>query len=221
MRQRSAVATLSEDRDGFKFRSGHVALDLAATLAARHKSAPRELLSTAADLDRWLGASRLVTSPIAVAQEADLGAARALREAIYRSALACLAGRPFRGSDRALLNEWTGRPLPTLRLGSAPGMAGRSPAPTAVSSALAAIARAAVELLSGSDSARIRNCAGCSILFVDASRAGRRRWCSMAACGNKDKVAAHRRRIADERGPTLRAGPSSARKRGTRKGIRR
>ena len=31
-------------------------------------------------------------------------------------------------------------------------------------------------------------------LFLDTSRAGRRRWCSMATCGNRQKVAAYRRR---------------------------
>jgi hypothetical protein len=34
----------------------------------------------------------------------------------------------------------------------------------------------------------------CSLLFVDTSRSGRRRWCSMERCGNRAKVAAHRRR---------------------------
>ncbi|MGP6158771.1 MAG: CGNR zinc finger domain-containing protein [Vulcanimicrobiaceae bacterium] len=39
----------------------------------------------------------------------------------------------------------------------------------------------------------VRKCAneGCSLFFYDTSRTGRRRWCSMAACGNRAKVAAH------------------------------
>jgi predicted RNA-binding Zn ribbon-like protein len=36
---------------------------------------------------------------------------------------------------------------------------------------------------------RLRLCAGtdCAWLFVDRSKAGRRRWCDMAVCGNKAK----------------------------------
>jgi predicted RNA-binding Zn ribbon-like protein len=32
------------------------------------------------------------------------------------------------------------------------------------------------------------------VLFVDTSRKGDRRWCSMSACGNKAKVAGFRKR---------------------------
>ncbi|HEY0539942.1 MAG TPA: CGNR zinc finger domain-containing protein [Actinoallomurus sp.] len=43
---------------------------------------------------------------------------------------------------------------------------------------------------------RIRECAhpDCSRFYLDASHAGRRRWCGMAACGNRSKSAAYRRR---------------------------
>ncbi|WP_349253965.1 CGNR zinc finger domain-containing protein [Streptomyces sp. BPTC-684] len=36
------------------------------------------------------------------------------------------------------------------------------------------------------------------LLFVDASRPGRRRWCSSKACGGKERAAAYRRRKRDE-----------------------
>lgn len=35
---------------------------------------------------------------------------------------------------------------------------------------------------------------GCDTWFVDTSKGGRRRWCSMAACGNRAKATRHRRR---------------------------
>jgi predicted RNA-binding Zn ribbon-like protein len=43
---------------------------------------------------------------------------------------------------------------------------------------------------------RIRVCASdtCSARFYDRSPAGGRRWCSMQACGNLDKVRRHRAR---------------------------
>ena len=48
----------------------------------------------------------------------------------------------------------------------------------------------------------IRRCANprCHLYFRDPSRTRRRRWCSMAVCGNRMKVAAHLRRHG-RRGP--------------------
>lgn len=35
---------------------------------------------------------------------------------------------------------------------------------------------------------------GCTLMFVDHTREKKRRWCSMAVCGNRAKAAAHRER---------------------------
>jgi predicted RNA-binding Zn ribbon-like protein len=61
---------------------------------------------------------------------------------------------------------------------------------------LAAIARSAAELLVEGPHAPIRRCANaaCRLFFYDDSRTHRRRWCSMAVCGNRHKVAAFLRR---------------------------
>jgi len=65
---------------------------------------------------------------------------------------------------------------------------------------LAPIARAAADLVIATDPARVRRCAShpCSRWFVDTSKGGRRRWCSMATCGNRAKAAKHRQRLAAE-----------------------
>ncbi len=57
---------------------------------------------------------------------------------------------------------------------------------------LAAVARSAAELLVEGPEAPIRRCANpkCRLFFYDDSRTHRRRWCSMAVCGNRHKVAA-------------------------------
>jgi predicted RNA-binding Zn ribbon-like protein len=57
-----------------------------------------------------------------------------------------------------------------------------------------AAARAAADFLTGPDLGRVKACPGhdCGWLFVD--RRGRRRWCSMSACGNRAKVRAHAQR---------------------------
>jgi predicted RNA-binding Zn ribbon-like protein len=66
---------------------------------------------------------------------------------------------------------------------------------------LAAIARSAAELLVEGPHARIRRCANpsCRLFFCDDSRTHRRRWCSMARCGNRHKVAAFLRRRSSRR----------------------
>ena len=62
--------------------------------------------------------------------------------------------------------------------------------------ALAPIARSAADLIAQGRGALVRKCANprCVLYFRDTSRTRRRRWCSMAVCGNRMKVAAHTHR---------------------------
>jgi predicted RNA-binding Zn ribbon-like protein len=62
------------------------------------------------------------------------------------------------------------------------------------------IARVLVE----EDFTHIKACEGhsCTLMFVDRTRARRRRWCSMGVCGNRAKVSAHRTRKSSRGGPT-------------------
>ena len=53
------------------------------------------------------------------------------------------------------------------------------------------IALAAHDLLMSDAVERVRNCERCSWLFLDKGRGKPRRWCSMAACGNRAKAARH------------------------------
>ncbi|WP_146058342.1 CGNR zinc finger domain-containing protein, partial [Streptomyces sp. SM9] len=43
--------------------------------------------------------------------------------------------------------------------------------------------------------ALLRRCAGqdCPLVYLDTSRGRRRRWCSGETCGNRERVARHRR----------------------------
>jgi predicted RNA-binding Zn ribbon-like protein len=53
---------------------------------------------------------------------------------------------------------------------------------------VAAVARSAADLLTSADLTAVGRCPGeqCGWLFLDPS--GRRRWCTMAVCGNRAKV---------------------------------
>jgi predicted RNA-binding Zn ribbon-like protein len=67
---------------------------------------------------------------------------------------------------------------------------------------LAAVARSAAELIAEGPSARLRACSNpaCGLFFYDNSRTRRRRWCSMARCGNRHKVRTFSRRHSTSHG---------------------
>jgi predicted RNA-binding Zn ribbon-like protein len=53
------------------------------------------------------------------------------------------------------------------------------------------------QLIGAEDFAAVKACEGpvCTLLFADHTRGRKRRWCSMANCGNRAKQAAHRHRL--------------------------
>ncbi|TMI77299.1 MAG: hypothetical protein E6H05_00485 [Bacillati bacterium ANGP1] len=62
---------------------------------------------------------------------------------------------------------------------------------------------AASELLTSADVRRVRQCQsddGCGWLFIDRSKNGTRRWCSMSVCGNRAKARRHYERTKVSRG---------------------
>lgn len=63
------------------------------------------------------------------------------------------------------------------------------------------IAEAIADLICDADFRLIRMCEGtaCTLTFLDRTKAHARRWCSMASCGNRAKVAAHRARAGGKR----------------------
>ncbi len=116
----------------------------------------------------------------------------ALREALYRIfSAAALSGLP-NSSDVDLLNAVVRDAFRHLRLAPADGGFAWQweDARPALELPLWRVARSAADLLASSDLARVHECAGdnCDWLFLDASRNRSRRWCDMAACGNRAKA---------------------------------
>ncbi|HWD81706.1 MAG TPA: CGNR zinc finger domain-containing protein, partial [Kribbella sp.] len=114
------------------------------------------------------------------------GMAIELREALYR-----LFSGTGVAADVEVVNRWSSRRLAGPRL--TPDLALEHASPQATD-LLSTLARDAVDLLTGPYAGRIRACAAddCSLLFVDTSRPGTRRWCSMSMCGARAKMAAYR-----------------------------
>lgn len=178
----------------FHFETGRLCLNFTATLAERHGTS-FDRWHSPGDLARWCAEAGLL-APARITDK-DLAKARELREAIYRLVQARAGGKLTRPVDVALVNNWAAQPVAAPMLdgkGTSITHAARDP----LAANLSAIARDAIDLVAGPDLARLRECAehSCSVLFVDLSRPGKRRWCSMNRCGNKMKKAAFRQRQA-------------------------
>jgi predicted RNA-binding Zn ribbon-like protein len=186
---------LSPEELRFLFVAGRSSLDFVATVGERWRRSFDRLLSPK-DLARWFIDAGLLSTPPRVTVK-QLGEARSLREAIYRCSKAAMARTRFPLSDVRLINDWASGPLSAPRLGTSPGEQSWD-LPDPVRSSLGVLARDAVDLFGGSDAWRIRTCEApdCALIFVDNSRGGRRRWCSMSMCGNRVKCSAYRRRKA-------------------------
>lgn len=63
----------------------------------------------------------------------------------------------------------------------------------------AAVALSVLALMDREKRSRIRICANCGWLFLDASRNGSRLWCDMTVCGNRQKAKRHYRRQREQR----------------------
>lgn len=129
---------------------------------------------------------------------AEVAAARALRDALWRLAEAHVSALPPGPDDLAAVNDAAAHPPLTARLtaeGERAWVAGATG-----TGLLSTVARDAVELFTGAYAHRIRTCGAddCRLLFVDTSRPGKRRWCSMERCGNRHKVRAHRARLTTD-----------------------
>ncbi|MFI7383060.1 CGNR zinc finger domain-containing protein [Streptomyces sp. NPDC049813] len=179
-----------------RFDSGRLCLDLVAT------AHPDERLTSPERLRAWLVGAGLVPGPAALpaCTGAWLAAFRELRGHIGQSVRGELAGRPAPAAlDRVNLLARTAPPAPrAVRAGDGALVRSLHEEP-GCPALLAAVARDVVDLLTD-PAARgcLRQCAGdnCPIIYLDTSRGRRRRWCSSEICGNRERVARHRRRAA-------------------------
>ena len=136
--------------------------------------------------------------------------ARALREAIDSAVTAIVTSGRVPDQAVRCVNEWIaaepGRPVLRMADGLPLLSAPRARTPRG---ALSLIAADAADLLGTGVRERLRICPGpgCGGRFLDDSPAGRRRWCSMAVCGNRSKAAAHRQAARAAAGAAERRAP--------------
>ncbi|TSB06345.1 hypothetical protein FNJ62_31355, partial [Streptomyces benahoarensis] len=188
--------------EGLRFDCGRICLDLLAT-----SGPPGELLTGPGQLRSWLTGSGTVPPDTALDGVNGRWVARfrGLREVVRRVLHAELSGGEA-VIDLDLLNATAaaaGPPAVEAVRGPDGALAPRLARPADRAALLAAVARDAVDLLTDHATRdRLRRCEGarCRLLFLDTSRGRRRRWCSSGVCGNRERVARHRKRAADRGG---------------------
>jgi predicted RNA-binding Zn ribbon-like protein len=127
--------------------------------------------------------------PLATPSAAEARDALRLRDAIYELLTAAIGPgvAACRTPARDRVNRAAQAPVPVPRLTSQGEL--RWYADDPLSALLALVARDALDLVASPLVSRVHRCADptCAALFLDASRPGARRWCSMAGCGNQAK----------------------------------
>ena len=199
-----------------KLLGGHPALDFVNTVGGRPQTAEAtgtrvrdDKLVSYADLVAFAVHGKLLEEPAArpllrgaltrpAAARAMLHRAVVFREALYRTLRALMRRRPPEPPDLEVLNA----EIRALRgqealVARGTNLSWESRArTTALEAPLLPVLRAAAELVTSSELESLGLCGGedCGWLFLDRSRNGRRRWCSMEDCGNLDKVRRFRQR---------------------------
>jgi predicted RNA-binding Zn ribbon-like protein len=184
-------------------------LAFANTLSWRGSHAPTEALGGLTDLLDWLAEAGQRPSTAwsdAAKWSSDhpqraaqlFAQAVALREAIFRCCFAVASGDAARDADLDALTRALAVAPPRRRLVRDAGLYAWAGGEGALSAPLllAPILWSAADLLTHADQLRVRHCANdkCLWLFIDRSKAGARRWCDMAACGNRAKAQRHYRK---------------------------
>jgi predicted RNA-binding Zn ribbon-like protein len=161
-------------------------LDFTNTVNAR-PSPSRDWLARPDMAGTWARSAGVpVSSP---PDERLLATARALRESVYR-VFSCVAraGEPSRRDLDALADAYADA-VSNGRLRRENGeYVLATPGPRTFATLLGEVSASAVDLLTRGPLERIGECPSCGWLFLDTSRNGRRRWCSMATCGSRDKA---------------------------------
>jgi predicted RNA-binding Zn ribbon-like protein len=179
-----------------------ICLMFANTRYWRGTALPTEELQSADDVLRW--AAQAGHLPAALVKRFERSAelldeAVEVRESIHRCFAAAAASRAPPVDDLGVLNAALMDAPPRQRV-RVNGWDVGSP-DARITTLLAPVLWSAADLLVGPQISRVRQCANpaCGWLFLDTSKGGNRRWCSMSACGNRAKAHRHYMRHKDAR----------------------
>jgi predicted RNA-binding Zn ribbon-like protein len=180
----------------YQFVAGNLALDFVNTVAFRaDPGKKKDHLQRAEDVRRW--ASQAQLPDLAAINSGPLGTAalrriRLVREQLFAVFQAIASDDPIPADTLT----WVSNALHDCCAKRCLSIEGADvrwtwrPSARCVDYLLYPILTAATDLLTSVSRGMVRQCedAGCGWLFLDRSNAGRRRWCSMADCGNRNKA---------------------------------
>jgi len=159
-----------------------------------------DFLQTDDDVLRWLAHAGWPVGKIAekYQQEELLELARALRLTIRGAVENRKAGKPISDTMNLFLYDAHSH-LKLISDNKGSLRLERQWNPTTLKEVLGRLTESAAELLVDGDLSMIKHCENpeCVLWFYDRTRPHRRRWCSMATCGTRNKVAAFRHREQD------------------------
>ncbi len=187
----------------FRQGAGRLCLDFIRTLRFRGTPQATEELVDEHALAAWAQTFAFLPPDQGAPMTAsDVQNARRLREAVYELVLVSRSDdRTATPADPAVASVETAAqaPTPVPSLGSDGSLLWSATTPA--SSLLSLIARDTLDLVTSPLTSRVRDCAGpyCGALFLDSSRPGTRRWCSMDTCGNHAKKQGQRAKKANIR----------------------
>ncbi|MBD9477910.1 ABATE domain-containing protein [Pseudoxanthomonas sp. PXM02] len=178
----------------------HLALDLLNT-EARSQGLTVDHWTTPEDVCRWLARQGVLPAdPVGPVPADLLMRGRELRTAVREAIAARKAGEPV-GIEglNTYLQAYVTAPLLQRDDTGAVTLARVARGDGAVSM-LGPVAEAAAHLLAEGDFALVRQCEhpDCILWFYDRTKSHKRRWCSMAQCGNRHKAAQFRKRSSAE-----------------------
>jgi predicted RNA-binding Zn ribbon-like protein len=196
-----ATPQSSDWKDGFLFVGNNLALDFLNTRPVIN-GRPRELLPDFPALLRWFHAANLLDRATTTRLEKQYAATHAAGLALDKLL-------KFREDFREQIQRWEKRKnLHSSALTRLNHLLATHPVPARLNRSgkafelsyafhfrtpddlFAPIVQAAATLLAHFGRARVRQCGNCVLHFLDTSKKGSRRWCSMQLCGNRLKVAA-------------------------------
>jgi predicted RNA-binding Zn ribbon-like protein len=173
---------------------GNVALDFVNTDLFSQTDRSTDVLRSAKEFLAWCAHAGIASASSAPAGRSRTQDQAFLREAVdVRSAIRILveaiAGQQDIDRDalitlRSAYADAVGRAAPTLD----GGRLSWAWEPTSPRNVLSELVGAAVDLLRHGAVDRIKACPSCGFVFLDTTRNGSRRWCSMEDCGGQEKM---------------------------------
>lgn len=176
------------------FVAGHVALDFVNTAEQRGHPDAGDVLRRPADLRLW-GLRYGLLSSAAREDRSELSRALAARELLYSVFLACARALPPAPAELAALSRLAAAAYRAAALTpTGEGTVTWHWPPDQLSTVRHVAVSSAVDLLERGPGPRLKQCPGdqCGWFFLDTTKRGNRRWCSMSECGQDAKTARRR-----------------------------